>query len=597
MDSLFAIGVGLGFRAILDAVTNHNTKATALVGIWEGVVLNHFLVKLPTSFDPYVAFGFRLFVDFLFTESLARMTIIVLWTGLGMVFADLAVEMWADRRFRRLWRRVKRSLSIPSIRKLRRHAPLQLGRVRFIEGSSTTSTSRTSVRSPTTPQTPLVSILRRPTTHPIPGQFDSFSEISASSSNIPPSLLREFRRGPRLPTPPRSRSSSPNRSLPSPHLRLPTPPLQREPSELEYEGLPDIPDQSPVEQPEDTRSVGSGLTTDREVDRDLHPDDRPRVHSGLTTPDQQYSPLHAQDVPPVRILSEELQHTPSTSLLDLPPIPIRPPPLDLLGNNAEDPISMPEPHPAPHISALFDAAQPSPGLIPPVSEIPNIPSTDDLIAGGESNRDTLVSRSPPPKYEEPIEKEVVAPQPPSPDTEGEMGESVISGHSRGSIILRAEDLRRQAQAQEAERDRLRFQLKEAQKENRFWDALKLEVELEEAHDKSRELHAKAAHRFFKAHNLTPEPHSIDVHRLNVQEATIQVKRALRDAYTAGSPKLRIITGRGKHSKKNIPVLKLALVGELQKFHIEAIPDESNPGVLLVGIPNASTSGAGPSSST
>ena len=70
MDSVIAIGLGLGLRALLDAVTNDVYKSSALVGIWEGVVLNHFLTKMPKSYDPYVAFGVRLFVDFLFTESL-----------------------------------------------------------------------------------------------------------------------------------------------------------------------------------------------------------------------------------------------------------------------------------------------------------------------------------------------------------------------------------------------------------------------------------------------------------------------------------------------------------------------------------------------
>ncbi len=33
----------------------------------------------------------------------------------------------------------------------------------------------------------------------------------------------------------------------------------------------------------------------------------------------------------------------------------------------------------------------------------------------------------------------------------------------------------------------------------------------------------------------------------------------------GAPQVRIITGRGKHSKGGIPVLKLAIVGEMQKY--------------------------------
>ena len=67
-----------------------------------------------------------------------------------------------------------------------------------------------------------------------------------------------------------------------------------------------------------------------------------------------------------------------------------------------------------------------------------------------------------------------------------------------------------------------------------------------------------------AHNLTPEPQTIDVHRLKLKEAITKVEDALYDAISSGSPELRIITGRGKHSKGGLPVLKIALVKILQE---------------------------------
>ena len=67
-----------------------------------------------------------------------------------------------------------------------------------------------------------------------------------------------------------------------------------------------------------------------------------------------------------------------------------------------------------------------------------------------------------------------------------------------------------------------------------------------------------------AHNMNPAPQEIDVHRLSVAEAINQVKRALRDSIVSNSPQLKIITGKGKHSKDGVPVLKLAIVRELQK---------------------------------
>jgi hypothetical protein len=109
MDNLVATGAGLGLRALIDSVAPGTTQATALVGLWEGVVLNHFMGKFPASGGHFIALAFRLFVDFLYMESVTKITIIILWTGLGMLLADVATQMCSDRRFRRLWKRITRA--------------------------------------------------------------------------------------------------------------------------------------------------------------------------------------------------------------------------------------------------------------------------------------------------------------------------------------------------------------------------------------------------------------------------------------------------------------------------------------------------------
>ncbi|KAI0305660.1 hypothetical protein B0F90DRAFT_1604417, partial [Multifurca ochricompacta] len=84
MDSIFAISLGFALRLLLDIASRHNNRiGSSLVGLWEGAVLYHFLEKWPSSFDPYVGLGFRLLVDFLFTASIHRLAIVLLWTGLG----------------------------------------------------------------------------------------------------------------------------------------------------------------------------------------------------------------------------------------------------------------------------------------------------------------------------------------------------------------------------------------------------------------------------------------------------------------------------------------------------------------------------------
>ncbi|KAH6906311.1 hypothetical protein BKA70DRAFT_1105518, partial [Coprinopsis sp. MPI-PUGE-AT-0042] len=70
--------------ANIDSASRSSLRLTsALVGVWEGVVTLHFLKKMPNSFDPYIAYGVRLFIDLIVTESLERLVVVVIWTVLG----------------------------------------------------------------------------------------------------------------------------------------------------------------------------------------------------------------------------------------------------------------------------------------------------------------------------------------------------------------------------------------------------------------------------------------------------------------------------------------------------------------------------------
>jgi hypothetical protein len=69
MDSVFSIALGLGLRALVDTYHDDYKVAATLVGLWEGVVLAHFLSKRPASSDPYFALVFRLLCDLAVTES------------------------------------------------------------------------------------------------------------------------------------------------------------------------------------------------------------------------------------------------------------------------------------------------------------------------------------------------------------------------------------------------------------------------------------------------------------------------------------------------------------------------------------------------
>jgi hypothetical protein len=109
MDSIFAISLGFALRLIVVSASHYNDRiGGSLVGLWEGAVLYHFLEKWPMSVDPYVGLGFRLLVDFLFTESIYRLAIVLLWTGLGFILADVTPAFWYDKNLHKFYRRTSR---------------------------------------------------------------------------------------------------------------------------------------------------------------------------------------------------------------------------------------------------------------------------------------------------------------------------------------------------------------------------------------------------------------------------------------------------------------------------------------------------------
>ncbi|KAF8629136.1 hypothetical protein AX17_005722 [Amanita inopinata Kibby_2008] len=179
MDSLFAIGLGLSVRYVIDIVSHHDSKVTGtLVGMWEGVVLSHFLKKMPKSFDPFIAYGVRLFIDFLYSGSIARFILVVVWTGLGVILADIVPVIWVDVGLRRIWRRFRRDLYYMT-RSMRKIDLFPRARtVRFSPAHTTSvlsdseSTVTPSVVSAILPPTPA----RLPSRRHVPGSYESDAE-------------------------------------------------------------------------------------------------------------------------------------------------------------------------------------------------------------------------------------------------------------------------------------------------------------------------------------------------------------------------------------------------------------------------------------
>jgi hypothetical protein len=198
MDSIFAISLGFALRLVVVSASHYNDRiGGSLVGLWEGAVLYHFLEKWPLSFDPYVGLGFRLLVDFLFTESIYRLLIVLLWTGLGFILADVTPAFWYDKNLHRFYRRTSRFIRHFDWSSL--NLPIPSGaipRVRFYDIPPRNTPASTPI-----PPPPATNQRR----HSVPGNFPGYSSSTDASnapttssaprrpvpaSSIPPSALR-----------------------------------------------------------------------------------------------------------------------------------------------------------------------------------------------------------------------------------------------------------------------------------------------------------------------------------------------------------------------------------------------------------------------
>ncbi|PCH36144.1 hypothetical protein WOLCODRAFT_126773 [Wolfiporia cocos MD-104 SS10] len=615
MDNIVAIGIGLALRAVIDAISNHNHRVNgSLVGLWEGAVLHHFLIKFPRSLDPYVAYGFRLLVDLLVTASATRLAIVMLWTGLGMLLSDVGLDIMDDVRFQRFWRQVQQSMpqSVRRYTTVRRYRTVgSASSVQFMQvpaGSTSVSTNTarsTSVRTPSSqvqpqvrprlrpiltqhprpppprpppprpPPPPTPAPARRPTTHPLPGSFSEHSEVETVVSQE------------------RQRTPTPIVSPQPVHATSPPMEAPPTPSELEYIALPVIPDTPGLEtfpnyaaRAEWSTGAGaSGLTTPSGGSGVREYVERGR--SGLTTPLER--PATPRSLPPVRIIEvDDPDRTPTLSHGSLPehePIPIRLRPISDDDLGADPPLEPLEPEPIP--------------VLPPQEEEPGAGGNEGYSgkeagddpgkgkAGSSQVERDEANRSPPPPYPPEPDLEDI-PDDPSEGTAA----SVITAHTHSGIVRRADTLREQADALEANRKWLEREWQEAQRGGEHWRAFQLKVERDQAEVTSRELHAKAERRYYQAHNMTPQPQTVDVHRLKAKEAIARVEQALYTAMQSGANELRVITGRGNHSVGRVPILKLAITKHMQDLHIPVVPDANNPGVLLIRPP--AKPAAGPS---
>ena len=471
MDSIFAISLGFALRLVVDAASYHNNRiGSSLIGLWEGAVLYHFIEKWPTSVDPYVGLGFRLLVDFLFTESLIRIAIILLWTVLGFIISDVTPAFWYDKNLHRFYRRTRRFIRDFDWNSLKIPLPAAaISRVRFYEAPSFGPPESTSLAP---------SSQRR---HSVPGNFPGYSSASTDASlppfstlrrpvpatSLPPSALRPAGRPPKP-----SSTSSVSFDVVPPSSEIP--PID---DDLYDDGDYDQPPQSPPPSPppprEEPQLWGQRTPTPKPVPPPIIAMPVPeftRTHSGEDTSPTLLPTANTDKPPPIVVVAPDLIRTsslgPPTNIDALPEI-IEPRDDDDDPNNANADNPVPDPDPPPPFEARG-------GPPPP-------PAATDAAAA--PLRDWG--------------KEKLAVRNPEVSDRASVRSSIASGGNRDSIIVRADLLREQAHAEEKERDRLHAEQKRAFSDKRYAEAIKFKVDQEEANERAMNLHRRAAERYFK----------------------------------------------------------------------------------------------------
>ncbi|TDL26078.1 hypothetical protein BD410DRAFT_895512 [Rickenella mellea] len=170
------------------------------------------------------------------------------------------------------------------------------------------------------------------------------------------------------------------------------------------------------------------------------------------------------------------------------------------------------------------------------------------------------------------------------ETATNKSESIIFDGPTSEMVEMAQETRKEADAALAKLHELQSRRVKAAQNKDHWEVFALKHETLKVVEDLNRLHRKAEKTFYKAYNPAEKPARIDVHGLKVKEAIKQTERKLREVQLSGGKKLEVITGRGRHSKNGIPVLKVSVMQALNSQGIPVEVDSRNPGLLNIAIP-------------
>lgn len=165
--------------------------------------------------------------------------------------------------------------------------------------------------------------------------------------------------------------------------------------------------------------------------------------------------------------------------------------------------------------------------------------------------------------------------------------SAITSPDSPMLSSRAEALRKQAWSYEMTRKNLKTRLNKAlQQQDRAQEFI-LKQEIDDCTREIDKLHERAARRHYHSRNRSLQAHpipTIDLHGLLTSEAVIKTEKAFKAVLGEGGKSLRVIVGKGLHSKQRKAKLKPAVEKAMINHGITCTEDKHNTGVLIISTP-------------
>lgn len=123
-------------------------------------------------------------------------------------------------------------------------------------------------------------------------------------------------------------------------------------------------------------------------------------------------------------------------------------------------------------------------------------------------------------------------------------------------------------------------------------AKQLSNEGHEHKSRMEQLNKEAADWIYVANNEDSGPDEVDLHGLYTAEAITRTEQEVAQRQRRGDQTVRIIVGKGIHSKDHVAHIKPAIEDLMRKYNLQAHLDPKNSGVLVVDLTGKATGAFG-----